>query len=91
MAEEALVALERIQHGDASHGSDDFDLVANALGHLPRVGHILRLAEVIREVDGNHRLGAAALAEAILAHPGFAGCHDGADASPTLQAGEGEV
>ena len=38
MAEEALVALERIQHGDASHGSDDFDLVANALGQLRRWG-----------------------------------------------------
>lgn len=31
--------------------------------------HVLRLAEIIREVDGNHSLGAAALAEAILAHP----------------------
>jgi len=31
---------------------------------------ILKLAEIIREVDGNHRLGAAALAEAILSHPG---------------------
>jgi len=36
----------------------------------PRVGHILRLAEIIREVDGNHDTGAAALAEAILSHPG---------------------
>jgi hypothetical protein len=35
----------------------------------PRVGHILRLAEIIREVDGNHDKGAAALAEAILSHP----------------------
>ena len=35
----------------------------------PSVGHILRLAEIIREVDGNHSLGAAALAEAILSHP----------------------
>ena len=38
-------------------------------GLPPRVGHILRLAEIIREVDGNHDKGAAALAEAILAHP----------------------
>jgi hypothetical protein len=38
----------------------------------PRVGHILRLAEIIREVDGNHDKGAAALAEAILSHPGIA-------------------
>jgi hypothetical protein len=36
LAEEALCALERIQHGDASSGSDDFDLVANALGQLRR-------------------------------------------------------
>jgi hypothetical protein len=36
----------------------------------PRVGHILRLAEIIREVDGSHDKGAAALAEAILFHPG---------------------
>ena len=35
----------------------------------PKVGHILRLAEIIREVDGNHDKGAAALAEAILSHP----------------------
>ena len=39
-------------------------------GLPPRVGHILRLAEIIREVDGNHDKGAAALAEAILSHPG---------------------
>lgn len=34
----------------------------------PKVGHILVLADIIREVDGNHSLGAAALAEAILNH-----------------------
>jgi hypothetical protein len=39
-------------------------------GLPPRVGHILRLAEIIREVDGNHDKGAAVLAEAILSHPG---------------------
>jgi hypothetical protein len=50
-------------------------------GLPPRVGHILRLTEIIREVDGKHDLGAAALAEAILAHPGFSGCHDGPVAS----------
>jgi hypothetical protein len=36
MAVDALVALERIQHGDVSHGSDDFDEVANALNQLRR-------------------------------------------------------
>ena len=44
---------------------------------LSDIGHILRLAEIIREVDGGNQLGAAALAEAILEHPGFSGCHDG--------------
>jgi hypothetical protein len=34
----------------------------------PKVGHILKLAEIIREVDGSNSLGAAALAEAILSH-----------------------
>jgi hypothetical protein len=34
----------------------------------PKIGHILKLAAIIREVDGNHSLGAAALAEAILSH-----------------------
>ena len=41
LAEAALCALERIQHGDASSGSDDFDLVANALGQLRRYDAIL--------------------------------------------------
>jgi hypothetical protein len=44
------------------------------------------LAEIIREVDGGNRLGAAALAEAILAHPGFSGCHDGPVALPRTAA-----
>ena len=35
----------------------------------PKVGHILILADIIREVDGSHSLGAAALAEKILDHP----------------------
>lgn len=46
-----------------SRGSADEELP-------PRVGHILKLTEIIREVDGNHDKGAAALAEAILSHPG---------------------
>jgi hypothetical protein len=32
--------------------------------------HILKLAEIIRAVDGGNRMGAAALAAAILSHPG---------------------
>jgi hypothetical protein len=42
MAEEALVSLERIQHGDVSHGSDDFDFIANALGQLRRAATLLQ-------------------------------------------------
>ena len=53
----------------------------------PRVGHILRLTEIIREVGLRHDskdmvFGAAALAEAILSHPDFSGCHDGPAALP---------
>ena len=36
----------------------------------PDTDSILALAAIIRAVDGNHSLGAAALAEAILSHPG---------------------
>ncbi len=35
----------------------------------PDVDLIIALAAIIREVDGNHSLGAASLAEAILEHP----------------------
>ena len=38
-------------------------------GPMPEVDDILRLAAIIREVDGNNDKGAAALAEAILSHP----------------------
>ncbi len=37
--------------------------------HEPDIEHIYALAAIIREVDGAHSLGAAALAEAILSHP----------------------
>jgi hypothetical protein len=70
------------QHLDVLRGGPDPRATATASPGLPpRVGHVLRLAEIIREVDGKHDLGAAALAEAILAHPGFGGCHDGPAAS----------
>jgi hypothetical protein len=55
---------------------------------LPCVGHVLRLAEIIRAVDGNHDKGAAALAEAILSHPDI--CSAGLAAAPATPA-EGEV
>jgi hypothetical protein len=71
------------QHLDVLHGGPDPRAAATASPGLPpRVGHILRLAAIIRKVDGSHDLGAAALAEAILAHPGFSGCHDGPVALP---------
>lgn len=46
--------------------SDPRDLTDGELDPI----QILALSEIIREVDGNHSLGAAALAEAILSHPG---------------------
>ena len=39
---------------------------------MSSTGRIINLAAIIREVDGNHSLGAAALAEAILNHPQIA-------------------
>jgi hypothetical protein len=78
------------QHLDVVHGGVDPRATAAASPGLPpRAGHILRLAEIIREVDlQSHSdtfvLGEAALAEAILAHPGFSGCHDG-PAAPAAQ------
>jgi len=34
--------------------------------------HVEQLAAILREVDGDHAKGAAALAQAILGHPGSA-------------------
>jgi hypothetical protein len=50
----------------------------------PDPDHIERLAEIIRGVDGKHELGATILAERILAHPGFSGCHDGPAPAPAV-------
>ena len=44
-------------------------LAVEAVG--PDTDDVLRLAAIIREVDGNHDKGAAALAEAILCHPNY--------------------
>jgi hypothetical protein len=75
--------LTASQHLDVLRGGPDPRAAVTASPGLPpRVGHVLRLAEIIREVDGKHDLSAAALAEAILAHPGFSGCHDGPVALP---------
>lgn len=40
----------------------------------PRVGHILRLADIIREVDSTNKPRATRLAEAILSHRDFPSC-----------------
>jgi hypothetical protein len=90
--------LTASQHLDVLRGGPDPRAAAAASPGLPpRAGHILRLAEIIREVDlRNHSdtfvVGAAALAEAILAHPGFSGCHDGTAAllAPGFQIGPQE-
>jgi hypothetical protein len=76
--------LTASQHLDVLRGGPDPRVAATASPGLPELEamRILRLAEIIREVDGKHDLGAAALAEAILAHPGFSGCHDGPAAPP---------
>ena len=83
--EEALIALERIERGELSGGADDYELVRHALlarpvapeavgvADEPDVDDILRLAAIIRRVDGNNSKGAAALAEAILSHRGWHG------------------
>jgi len=76
--------LTASQHLDVLRGGPDPRVAATASSgpHEPDADLVLRLAEIIREVDGKHHLAAAALAEAILAHPGFSGCHDGPVASP---------
>jgi hypothetical protein len=47
----------------------------------PDVGHILALAQILEEVDGRYDTYPED-AKAILAHPGFSGCHDGPVAPP---------
>jgi len=69
--------LTASQHLDVLRGGPDPRVTATPAPEEPETERVLRLAEIIREADGGNRLGAAALAEAILAHPGFSGCHDG--------------
>jgi hypothetical protein len=88
-------------NGEGEGEQDDLTRLKNAL-HKEREGNRekerlrrvreLTLAAIIREVDGGNRLGAAGLAEAILAHPGFSGCHDGTAAllAPGFQIGPQE-
>jgi hypothetical protein len=47
----------------------------------PDVDHILALAQILEEVDGRYDTYPED-AKAILAHPGFSGCHDGPAAPP---------
>jgi hypothetical protein len=85
IAEEAYVAFVQICKGnsdDAGTYDADEELVRCALKKLSGLEHNAQpvpvpapmsadtLAAIIREVDGNHDKGAAALAEAILSHPG---------------------
>ena len=65
--------------------------VATPAPEEPEAECVLRLAAIIREVDLENGLntlvlGDAALAKALLKHPGFSGCHDGAAALPAQKA-----
>ena len=52
----------------------------------PDVDHILALAQILEEVDGRYDTYPED-AKAILAHPGFSGCHDG-PVAPTVSTAE---
>ena len=74
-----LVELDQAEPGDYANWRQNWNAaIARARaalaqpepqGPMPEVDDILRLAAIIRRVDGNHDKGAAALAEAILSHP----------------------
>jgi len=73
------------QHLDVLRGGPDPRATATASPGLPEseADRVLRLAQVIREADPCRcpRAWAHQLAQALLAHPGFSGCHDGPVAS----------
>ncbi len=77
------------QHLDVLWGGPDPRVTATPAPEEPETERVLRLAEIIREADPADRIGGWAhqLAQAILAHPGFSGCHDGPAALPA----QGEV
>lgn len=79
------------QHLDVLRGGPDPRTAATASPELPKpeTERILKLAEIIREADPADRIGGWSyqLAQALLAHPGFSGCHDGPVAPPV----QGEV
>ena len=90
LQEMITAAITRWPAPVAQSAAQPVDLATPTPALPPRVDHILTLAAIIRKVDGRHDLGAAALAEAILAHPGFSGCHDGPAALPAQERGEVE-
>jgi len=69
------------------HGVGDDGPQGEELTDAPDIDDIISLAAIIREVDGNNRKGAAALAEAILSHPGsrWGNCPVSPDSSPALE------
>jgi hypothetical protein len=86
--------LTASQHLDVLRGGPDPRAAAAASPGLPKpeAERVLRLAEIINKVGLDYDskdivFSAAPLAEAILAHPGFSGCHDG----PVAPAAQGEV
>ena len=78
------------QHLDVLWGGPDPRVATTPAPEEPEAEHVLTLAAIIREVNSRNGLGAAALAEAILAHPGFSGCHDGPAALPAQEPEEVE-
>jgi hypothetical protein len=63
------VPVERIKQSPLAVRVDAALAQPEPQGPMPEVDDILRLAAIIRRVDGNYDKGAAALAEAILSHP----------------------
>ena len=76
------------QHLEVLWGGPDPRVAATPAPEEPDVERVLRLAEIIREVSDSHMRAHRApwlpstLAEAILKHPDFSGCHDGPAALP---------
>jgi hypothetical protein len=81
------------QHLQVLWGGPDPRVATTPAPEEPETERVLRLAEIIREADPADRIGGWAhqLAQALLKHPGFSGCHEGPTALPAPEAGEGEV
>jgi hypothetical protein len=61
--------LKEVFRADIARARAALEAQPEPQGPMPEVDDILRLAAIIRRVDGNHDKSAAALAEAILSHP----------------------